>query len=68
MKKLILVLSAMALAMSVNFSASASSSGWATQSGPLVQCQFSDGSQGYIPSQMCRFEGGTFTNNPGMQW
>lgn len=66
MKKLIALLTTLTFAFSVSTLAQASSpngGGWATQAGPLVTCHLTDGTQGYIPSMLCKNDGGTFNRN-----
>ncbi|MDD1783307.1 hypothetical protein LRP49_19235 [Enterovibrio sp. ZSDZ35] len=70
MKKLISLVAAVGFASIISFSAHAdgNNSGGATQAGPLVMCDYANGTKDYVPSMICKFNGGTFDPNVGQQW
>ncbi len=64
MKLLSTMIATLALTASLSFSVQANNqSGWATQAGPLVTCNYADGTSNYIPSMLCKKGGGTFNRN-----
>lgn len=58
MKKLLLIIAAFSFSSVTSFSALAEGASSATQAGPLVTCEYSDGSTKEIPSLLCRYGDG----------
>ncbi|USH03151.1 hypothetical protein K6Q96_03815 [Grimontia kaedaensis] len=66
MKKLLSIIAVVGLTSTISMSANATS--WATQAGPLVMCEKSNGEVEYIPTLLCRTSGGSFDKNLTNQW
>ncbi len=68
MKKLMTLLAALSLSFSINFVTHADMNGNATKAGPLVNCKKGDGKTTYVPTMICKKNGGTFDSNWGYQF
>ncbi|MDD1792493.1 hypothetical protein LRP50_05045 [Enterovibrio sp. ZSDZ42] len=55
MKKLLLGIAVFGFTSATSLSASASGASAATQAGPLVTCEYSDGSKNEVPLLLCRY-------------
>ncbi|MEZ9526035.1 hypothetical protein [Enterovibrio norvegicus] len=58
MKKLLLIIAAFSFTSATSFTALADGASAATQAGPLVTCEHSDGSTTETPSLLCRYGDG----------